>query len=169
MTPPSAKLQELSRRFRDAKEKDIKAGPGSLDNFEYVVRGIFSECFEWVKQKQPGKLPPLQVKFLNQRQFDDLCLTLGTSSEHSLALIEHVRGMIAINMEALMAKGFDTFLVNLVISFFEELFHAANPNLDEVSVKKLAYEATENYLGIPIPQEYKEASYERAADPSYGN
>jgi hypothetical protein len=133
-----------------------------------VVIGIFSECFDWVKKKQPGRLPALRVEFLSQNQFDTLCSSLKISSGSSYAFIEHVRGIIAVNVQALTAKGFDSFVPNLVITFFEELFHAANPDLGEVAVKKLAYEATENYLGIPIPQEYKEASYERAADPSYG-
>ena len=165
---PSAKLLELWSRFREAHEKDTKARPGTIDNFESVVMGIFSECFDVVKKREPGKLPALRVEFLSQNQFDTLCSSLRISSGSSYAFIEHVRGIIAINVQALMAKGFDRFVPNLVITFFEELFHAANPDLGEIAVKKLAYEATENYLGIPIPPEYKEASYERAIDPSYG-
>ena len=167
-TSPSPKLRELWSRFREAHEKDIKARLGTIDNFESVVMGIFSECFDWVKKKQPRKLPALQVEFLSQNQFDTLRSNLRIGSGSSYAFIEHVRGIIAVNVQALMAKGFDSFVPNLVITFFEELFHAANPDLGEVAVKKLAYEATESYLGIPIPQEYKQASYERAADPSYG-
>ena len=164
---PSPKWLECSKRFSEARETDSKNK--NLDVFDSVITGIFFECVTLVKEKYSAKLPSLRAQFLSQRQFDELCHSLGIVSRSSYAFIEHVRGILAVNVSVLLGMNdFDSFLVNLVLCISEELLHAGFPLLSEVEIKKLTFEATESYLGVEIPEDYKRDSYERAADPSYG-
>jgi hypothetical protein len=112
-------------------------------------------------------LPALRVKFLNEGEFNSLRSRLGIGGS-GYAFIEHVRNLIAVNIQALLTRGFEPFVLNLVITFNEELLHAAFPLMDEVAIKKLVYETTEKFLDFKIAEEYKQASYKMAADPSYG-
>ena len=49
----------------------------------------------------------------------------------------------------------------------EELVHEAFPLDSELEAKKKTHRVTESYLDWQIPEEYKEVSLKRAADPNY--
>lgn len=144
-----------------------RQGSGT-SNFDATLKDIFVECADSVSEDDSADLPSLQAKFLNTREYDDLSLRLGTvrGSDYGLRW----DGIVAFDIQHLLkgTPNFASFVVNLIITYFEELLHTASPLKGEEGIKRMAYSATEQYLGIPIPKDYKEASYKFAKDPNYG-
>jgi hypothetical protein len=103
----------------------------------------------------------------NTQTFADLLSHEPVTGTTPTAFIDKLKGIVAINLDALLGDTWGTFVVNLVMNVMEEILHATFPFANETEIKKMTHELSEEYVEWKIPSNYKRESLRRAARPSY--
>lgn len=160
------KLANLIQEFSKAMKDD---GDSDTSHFDAFTRKVIEECIEQVQAEYSITLPQLKIKVCNTKEFDLLLAGYPQSGSGSkpTAFIDHLKGLIAINVAALLELNPESFIANLVLNAVEELIHAAFPFDTESKVKRKTHQLTEKYLEYQIPADYKEASIRRSRRPGY--
>jgi hypothetical protein len=158
---PSPKMLELYRKFSEAKKKDEEKG--TWDNLFGFVSDRLHDCVNEVEHGYSVEVPPLQLKLCTDAQFKEAQQIFPGARGATTGFIEHIRGLVFINLEKLLTEcNTESFIANLILTITEELVHGAFPLQGEVETKHKLHSLVEDRFGIPIPEEYKRMSMERA-------
>jgi hypothetical protein len=154
--PERSRLERYLKEFSlvEKEEKDI-------DDF---IKLVFRESMTFLKQKLTAEFPTiLLTKCYNSRDFDKLWNASGKkpkSGKRPVAFIKHspplsVPARIVIDLETLLTWNAKSFVLNFVLTIFEELLHSAYPLNTEMQTRKLLCPLAEEFLSIKLPEEYK--------------
>ncbi len=155
-----SKAEELCEEFK-------KAHGQGRRQFHNSIMKIVDECSRAVAKKYSVRVPKYEILLCDTQTFDDLLSREPNYGKKPTAFIDRLKGIIAINLDALLVNYWGTFTVNLVMNVIEEILHAAFPLAKEPTIKKMTHEITEEYLQYELPGEYKKASLENASSPDY--
>lgn len=150
------KVPEGSRLDRFVKDyKIIEESGKDKDGFLDSVR---KECETFLKDKLRVTFPPTIFLYLNSKDFKKSYYALGNIGKPPTAFIIQpiVPKKVIIDLEILLSLNRESFVVNLVFCDMEELLHSVYEySKNDNEIKKLMYPLAEEFLGIPIPEQYE--------------
>lgn len=123
---------------------------------------IFSDCMEYLETTLNVSFPNLVLNLINHKEYTELCNGLDKSfgvKPRTKAIIVGSGNSIAnvhIDFESHFKGKPSEFIVNLCISYVEELIHSANPLKSETQIHEVVCSAIEGFIEIKLPDCVKE-------------
>lgn len=151
--PEDSKLADYLKDFSLVvkREKDI----------DDLIRSVFIDSQSFLEEKLNATFPTIILrKCYNSKDFDREWEKTGSKHKKPTAFIIHsssltVPAQVVIDLQTLLSIGDLSFVLNFVLNIFEELLHSAYPSNNEQQTHDLLYPLAEKFLGIKLPDEYK--------------
>lgn len=143
-------------------------GDSETAHFFETARKVSRECVEKVAAKYSVPIAA-EVRLYDAAGFNMLLSDYTFFGTKPTAFRDPFGYFVAIDVGTILSdsENLESFVVNFVLNVIEELLHEAFPSDNELEIKIKTHQVTENYLEWEIPNEYKEGSLKRAADPNY--
>jgi hypothetical protein len=171
------KLGEYPKNGRLAKyEKQLIALLNVNDNDGIVVfsNTIFQDCVNYLVASHNLKIPELYLNLMNHKDYTNLCnnldLLLGKIPRTLAIYVGNTLGFspeVCVDFETTFSFFTSTkmpinFLINLIVSYIEELVHAANPYKSETEIHQTTCEAIEGFTEVKLSEDIKKKRLEYA-------
>jgi hypothetical protein len=145
------------------KEKNAK-------RLEQFMMKVLNDCLKYLREKFNLSFPNMQVQIIyNQKEYAELltklderfgarpytkavCVSNKYASCFYINFLDHFKGKPS------------EFVVNLCLSYIEELIHSAYPSKSETQIHEITCSAVEGFIEMKLPDNLKEARLKYAQE-----
>lgn len=160
-TPPKdGRIDKYEERFKVLFEKLKAYNFSEIEQFEAFMLRIFKDCEAYLKKELGASFPNMQLTFFYNKdeyikQLKKLDLIFGRPRPYTKAITFNLGtgANIYINVQDHF-KG--DFVVNLCVSFIEELVHIIDPAKSETQIHDIVCSMLEGFLEVKLPESVKD-------------